>query len=92
MFPDIKKGHSHAVSLWVISSPALTGWLRFDDALHWAGTYALGRIVVTFAFHTGSLIDDVQNTVAFADGFGGTFGDARTAGDAIFSNFHGHFS
>jgi hypothetical protein len=47
---------------------------------------------MTFAFHTGSLIDNVQSTVAFADGFGGAFGDARAAGDAIFSDFHGHGS
>jgi len=45
---------------------------------------------MTFAFNAGPLIDDVQNAVAFADGFGGTFGDARATGDAIFSNFHGH--
>jgi hypothetical protein len=45
---------------------------------------------MTFTFHTGVLIDDVQYTVTFADGFSGAFGDARAAGDAIFSNLHGH--
>ena len=64
--------------------------LCLDDALHRAGTDAFGRIVMAFAFHAGRLIDNVQNAVAFADGFGGTFGDACAAGDAIFSNFHGH--
>jgi hypothetical protein len=66
--------------------------LRFDDALNRANTHALGRIVVTFAFHAGFLIDHVQNAIAFANGLGWTFGDACAAGDAIFKNFHGHGS
>lgn len=43
-----------------------------------------------FAFHAGGLVDDEQDTVTFADRFGGTFGDACAAGDAIFCDFHGH--
>jgi len=43
--------------------------------------------VVTFALNTGLLVDDVQNAVAFADGFGRTFRYARAAGDAIFIDF-----
>jgi hypothetical protein len=46
--------------------------------------------MMTLAFNTGFLVDDVRNAIAFADGLGGTFGYACTAGDAIFGNFHGH--
>lgn len=67
-------------------------YLCFNDALHWAGSDTLGGIVVTFALHTGRLIDNVQNAVTFADGFSGAFGNARATGDAIFSDFHGHDS
>jgi hypothetical protein len=45
---------------------------------------------MAFAFDTGCLVDDVQNSITFADGLGGTFRYTRTAGDAIFENFHGH--
>jgi hypothetical protein len=45
---------------------------------------------VAFAFDTGRLVDDIQNSIAFADRFGGAFGDASAAGDAVFKNFHGH--
>jgi len=45
---------------------------------------------VTFAFDTGGLIDYIQDTVAFADRFGWAFGDACTAGDAFFIDFHCH--
>ena len=46
--------------------------------------------MMTLAFNTGFLIDDVRNAIAFADGLGGTFGYACTARDAIFGNLHGH--
>jgi hypothetical protein len=45
---------------------------------------------VALAFDAGFLIDDVQNTIAFADGFGRAFGQACSTGNAIFKNFHGH--
>ena len=66
--------------------------LSLDDALDRANRDALGRIVMTNAFHASGLIDDVQDAIAFADRFGGTFGHARAAGDAIFLDFHGHGS
>jgi hypothetical protein len=62
----------------------------FDDAIHRADSDALGRIVVTDTFDAGCLVDDVGDAVAFTDGFGGTFGDACTTGDAFFKDFHGH--
>lgn len=46
--------------------------------------------MMTLAFYTGFLADEVGNAVAFADGLGGTFGYACAAGDTIFGNFHGH--
>jgi hypothetical protein len=46
--------------------------------------------MMTLAFNTGFLIDNVRNAIAFADRLGGTFGYACAAGDAIFGNFHGH--
>ena len=64
--------------------------IGFDDALDRTRADAFGRIVMAFTFHTGVLIDDVQNAVAFADRFSRAFGDARAAGDALFSDFHGH--
>jgi len=64
--------------------------LRFDDALDRAGADTFWRISVTFAFDAGCLVDNIQNAVAFADGFGGTFRYACAAGDAIFSDLHGH--
>lgn len=66
--------------------------LRFDDAFHWADGDALRRVMMTFAFNAGFLIDDIQDAVTFADGFGGAFGDTGTAGDAFFSDLHGHVS
>jgi hypothetical protein len=45
---------------------------------------------MAFAFDAGRLVDDVQNSITFADRFGGTFGDTCTARDAVFKNFHGH--
>ena len=66
--------------------------LRLNDAVDRADRDALGRVVVTDALDAGLLVDDVQGAVAFADRFGGTFGDARAAGDAIFLDFHGHGS
>jgi hypothetical protein len=45
---------------------------------------------MTFAFNTGCLVDDIQSAISLSDGLGRTFGYASTAGDAIFSNFHGH--
>jgi hypothetical protein len=45
---------------------------------------------MTFAFDTGSLVDDIQGAIAFGDGVGGAFGQAGAAGDAIFVDFHGH--
>lgn len=64
--------------------------LCFDDAINRADGNALRRIVMAFAFDTGGLVNDVQNTVAFGDGFGGAIGQACAAGDAIVLNFHGH--
>lgn len=65
-----------------------TKLLRFDDALDRADRDALGRIVVTNALHAGGCVDDVD--IAFGDGIGGAFGDARAAGDAVFIDFHCH--
>jgi hypothetical protein len=45
---------------------------------------------VALAFDAGFLIDNVQNTIALADGFGRAFGQACSTGNAIFKNFHGH--
>jgi len=62
--------------------------LGFDDALDRADRSALGRVVVTDTFHTGALVDDVEDAIAFADGFGRAFWHACTTCDAIFENFH----
>jgi len=64
--------------------------LRFNDAIYRTDGNALGRIVMAFAFDAGCLVDNIQNAIAFADGFGGTFRYACAAGDAIFSDLHGH--
>jgi hypothetical protein len=64
--------------------------LRLDDALDGADRSALGRVVVTNALHAGSLVDDVEYAVAFADGVGGAFRQACTASDAVFEDFHCH--
>ena len=45
---------------------------------------------MAFALDAGFLADDISNPIAFADGFGGALRYTRAAGDAIFSNFHGH--
>jgi hypothetical protein len=45
---------------------------------------------MTFAFHAGSLVNDIGDAIAFADGLSGAFGYASTAGDAIFGNLHCH--
>ena len=66
--------------------------LRFDDAIDRADAHALGGVVVTDAFDTGGLVDNVQDPIAFTNGFGRAFRHARTTGDAIFENFHGHGS
>ena len=62
----------------------------FDDAINRAHTNTPGRICMTLAFDTGSLIDHIGDAIAFANGFGRAFRYARATGDAIFSNFHGH--
>jgi len=62
--------------------------LRLDDALDRADRGALRRIVMTDAFDAGGGVNDVD--VAFADGIGGTLGQARAAGDAVFVDFHCH--
>ena len=46
--------------------------------------------MMPLAFNAGFLVDNIGNAIAFVDRLGGTFGYARAAGDAIFSNFHGH--
>ena len=66
--------------------------LRFDDAIDRADTHALGGVMVPDAFDTGGLVDDIQDPIAFADRFGRAFWYARTTGDAVFKNFHGHGS
>jgi hypothetical protein len=45
---------------------------------------------MAFALNASCLIDNVQNAVAFGDGFRGTFRDACAAGDAFFGDLHGH--
>lgn len=66
--------------------------LGFDDAIYRADGNALGRIVVAYALNTSSLIDHIQSTITFSDGFGGAIGNTRTAGDAIILDLHGHGS
>ena len=58
--------------------------LCFDDTVYGANFNALGGIKVTFAFDTGSCVNDIQSAIAFGDGIGGTFGQACAAGDAFF--------
>lgn len=62
--------------------------LCLDDALDRADRSALGGVVVTDTLHAGGLVDDVEDAVTFADGFGWAFGHAGATGDAIFENFH----
>jgi len=64
--------------------------VRFDDAIDRADADAPGGIRVTLAFDTGSLVNDIGDAIAFANGFGRAFGYARATGDAIFGNFHCH--
>jgi hypothetical protein len=64
--------------------------VRFNDAIDRADTDALGGIEVTFTFHAGGLIDDVQNAIAFTDGLSRAFGYTCATGDAVFKNFHCH--
>ena len=45
---------------------------------------------MTDAFDTSGRVNHVEDAVAFADGVGGTFGQARAAGDAFFVDFHCH--
>jgi hypothetical protein len=65
-------------------------YLCFDDAVNRADTDTLGGIGVTNALDAGRLIDHIQNTIAFADGFGRAFGYACATSDAVFLDFHGH--
>ena len=74
----------------IIPYRALRISVRFDNAIDGADGHALGGIVMALAFDTGGLIDHIGDAIAFADGFGGAFGYARAAGDAIFGNFHCH--
>lgn len=64
--------------------------VRFNDAIDRTDADALGGIEVTFAFHTGGLIDDIRDAIAFADGLSRAFGYTCATGDAVFSNFHCH--
>jgi hypothetical protein len=45
---------------------------------------------VANTFHAGRRIDNIEHAIAFADGLGGTFGQASAASDAFFCNFHCH--
>ena len=45
---------------------------------------------MTDALNAGSLVNYIENTIAFGNGVGGAFRDTRTASDAIFFNRHGH--
>jgi hypothetical protein len=69
---------------------AIISRLRFDDAIDRADAHALWGVIVPNAFDTGGLVDDVQDPIAFTDGFGRAFRYACTTGDAVFLNFHGH--
>jgi hypothetical protein len=64
--------------------------LGLYNAINRADRDAFGRIAVADAFHAGRLIDNVEHAIAFADGLGGTFGQACAASDAFFCNFHCH--
>jgi hypothetical protein len=64
--------------------------LGLHNAINRADRNAFGRITVTYTFHAGCLIDNVEDAIAFCDGLGGTFGYARAASDAVFFNFHCH--
>jgi hypothetical protein len=60
------------------------------NAFDRADSNALRRVVMAFTFHTGSLINDVQDAIALADRLSGALRDARAARNAFFSNSHGH--
>ena len=45
---------------------------------------------MALALNTSSLVDDIGDAIALADGFGWAVRYARATGDAVFSNFHGH--
>ena len=60
------------------------------DAFNRANLDAVWRVVMILALYAGSLIDHIQDTVAFGDRLCGAFGDASATGNAFFSNLHGH--
>jgi hypothetical protein len=64
--------------------------VRFDDAINRADANALGRIRMTLALDTGSLVNDIGDAITFADGLRRAFRYACATGDAIFSNSHCH--
>jgi len=72
----------------IIPYRALRISVCFDDAIDRANTDALGRIVMAFAFDAGSLVDYIEDAIAFADGFGRAFRHACATGDALFSDLH----
>ena len=47
--------------------------LRLDDAFNRADGDALRRIMMTNAFDTGLLVDDIDGVIAFADGLSRAF-------------------
>src|SRR5512135_3226246 len=54
----------------IIPYRALCISVCFDDAIHRANGHALRRIVMALALDTGFLIDDIEDAIPFADGFG----------------------
>ena len=58
--------------------------VRFDDAIDWTNTNALGRIGVTNTFDAGGLVDHIGDAIAFAYGFSRAFRYACATGDAVF--------
>ena len=83
-------GGPSQISSFRISSAELDALFGLHNALDRADSHALRRVMVAFAFNTGGLIDHIQNAVALADRLGGALRDACPAGDAFFSDFHGH--
>ena len=67
-----------------------TKLLGLHNAINRADRDALGRITVTYTFHAGRRIDDIEHAIAFANGIGGTFGYACAASDTVVINFHCH--
>jgi hypothetical protein len=67
-----------------------TKLLGLHNAINRADRDAFGRITVTYTFHTGRGIDDIEDAIAFGDGLGGTFGYACAASDTVVINFHCH--